>query len=35
MKLLDTDHRIAILRGQLDLNAHISPQEELGRLRSV
>jgi tRNA(fMet)-specific endonuclease VapC len=29
MKLLDTDHCIAILRGQLDLNAHVSPQEEL------
>lgn len=30
MKLLDTDHCIAILRGQLDLNTHVSPQEELG-----
>ena len=30
MKLLDTDHCIAILRGQLDLNAHVTPQEELG-----
>lgn len=30
MKLLDTDHCIAILRGQLDLNAHVPPQEELG-----
>ena len=29
MKLLDTDHCIALLRGQLDLNAHVSPQEEL------
>ena len=30
MKLLDTDHCIAILRGQLDLNSHVQPQEELG-----
>lgn len=30
MKLLDTDHCIAILRGQLDLNTRVSPQEELG-----
>jgi len=30
MKLLDTDHCIAILRGQLDINAHVPPQEELG-----
>jgi tRNA(fMet)-specific endonuclease VapC len=29
MKLLDTDRCIALLRGQLDLNAHISPQEGL------
>jgi len=29
MKLLDTDHCIAILRGHLDLNAHVPPQEEL------
>ena len=29
MKLLDTDHCIALLRGQLDLSAHVSPQEEL------
>jgi tRNA(fMet)-specific endonuclease VapC len=29
MKLLDTDHCIALLHGQLDLNAHVSPQEEL------
>ena len=29
MKLLDTDHCIALLRGQLDLNVHVSPQEEL------
>ena len=29
MKLLDTDHCIALLRGQLDLNDHVSPQEEL------
>lgn len=29
MKLLDTDHCIAILRGRLDLNAHVAPQEEL------
>jgi tRNA(fMet)-specific endonuclease VapC len=29
MKLLDTDHCIAILRGLLDLNARVSPQEEL------
>ena len=29
MNLLDTDHCIAILRGQLDLGAQISPDEEL------
>jgi tRNA(fMet)-specific endonuclease VapC len=29
MNLLDTDHCIAILRGQLDLSKHISPDEEL------
>ncbi len=29
MNLLDTDHCIAILRGQLDLGAHVSPDEEL------
>ena len=29
MKLLDTDHCIAILRGQLDLSVHVSPEEEL------
>jgi tRNA(fMet)-specific endonuclease VapC len=30
MILLDTDHCIAILRGQFDLNTHVPPQEELG-----
>lgn len=30
MKLLDTDHCISILRGQLDLSQYVSPQEELG-----
>jgi tRNA(fMet)-specific endonuclease VapC len=29
MILLDTDHCIAILRGQLDLRKHVSPDEEL------
>jgi tRNA(fMet)-specific endonuclease VapC len=29
MNLLDTDHCIAILRKQLDLREHISPEEEL------
>jgi predicted nucleic acid-binding protein len=29
MKILDTDHCIAILRGQLDLRQHISAEEEL------
>jgi tRNA(fMet)-specific endonuclease VapC len=29
MNLLDTDHCIAILRGQLDLSKHVSPDEEL------
>jgi tRNA(fMet)-specific endonuclease VapC len=29
MNLLDTDHCIAILRGQLDLSEHVSPDEEL------
>ena len=29
MKLLDTDHCIAILRKKLDLREHISPDEEL------
>jgi tRNA(fMet)-specific endonuclease VapC len=29
MKLLDTDHCIAILRKQLDLRDHVSPEEEL------
>jgi tRNA(fMet)-specific endonuclease VapC len=29
MKLLDTDHCIAILRGQLDLRDHLVPEEEL------
>jgi tRNA(fMet)-specific endonuclease VapC len=29
MNLLDTDHCIAILRGQLDLREHVSPDEEL------
>jgi tRNA(fMet)-specific endonuclease VapC len=29
MTLLDTDHCIAILRKQLDLREHISPDEEL------
>jgi tRNA(fMet)-specific endonuclease VapC len=29
MNLLDSDHCIAILRGQLDLRAHVSPDEEL------
>jgi predicted nucleic acid-binding protein len=29
MKLLDTDHCISILRGRLDLNTHVSPQDEL------
>jgi tRNA(fMet)-specific endonuclease VapC len=30
MNLLDTDHCIAILRKQLDLREHVSPDEELG-----
>lgn len=29
MKILDSDHCVALLRGQLNLAAHISPQEEL------
>ncbi len=29
MKILDTDHCIAILRGQLDLRQHVPPEEEL------
>jgi len=29
MNLLDTDHCIAILRKQLDLREHVSPDEEL------
>ena len=29
MKVLDSDHCVAILRGQLDLSAHIAPDEEL------
>jgi len=29
MKLLDTDHCISILRGQLDLSIHASPEDEL------
>lgn len=29
MNLLDTDHCIAVLRGQLDLREHVSPDEEL------
>jgi len=29
VKLLDTDHCIAILRGQLDLGNHLLPEEEL------
>ena len=29
MNILDTDHCIAILRGQLDLRGHVSPDEEL------
>jgi len=29
MNLLDTDHCIAILRKQLDLRKHVSPDEEL------
>ncbi len=29
MKLLDTDHCIAILRETLDLRAHVSPDDEL------
>jgi tRNA(fMet)-specific endonuclease VapC len=29
MKLLDTDHCIAILRKQLDLREHVSPDDEL------
>ena len=29
MNLLDTDHCIAILRGQLDLREHVSANEEL------
>lgn len=29
MKLLDTDHCIAILRKKLDLREHVSPEEEL------
>jgi len=30
MKILDTDHCIAILRKQLDLREHVSGDEELG-----
>jgi len=30
MKILDTDHCIAILRKQLDLREHVSADEELG-----
>ena len=30
MKVLDTDHCIAILRKQLDLREHVSADEELG-----
>ena len=30
MKILDTDHCIAILRKQLDLREHVSAEEELG-----
>jgi tRNA(fMet)-specific endonuclease VapC len=30
MKILDTDHCIAILRGQLDLREHVSADYELG-----
>ena len=29
MKVLDSDHCVAILRGQLDLSAHVAPDEEL------
>jgi tRNA(fMet)-specific endonuclease VapC len=29
VKLLDTDHCISILRGQLDLSLHVSTEEEL------
>lgn len=29
MNLLDTDHCVAILRKQLDLGDHVSPEEEL------
>lgn len=29
MKILDSDHCVAILRGQLDLKDHIQPDEEL------
>ena len=30
MKILDTDHCVAILRKQLDLREHVSAEEELG-----
>jgi len=29
MKILDSDHCVAILRAQLDLTSHVSPDEEL------
>ena len=29
MKVLDSDHCVAIFRGQLDLSAHVAPDEEL------
>ncbi len=30
MKILDSDHCVAILRRQLDLRQHVLPQDELG-----
>jgi len=30
MKILDSDHCVAILRAQLDLNERVTPDEELG-----
>lgn len=29
MKILDTDHLVALLRGELDLSARVEPHEEL------
>ena len=30
MKILDSDHCVAVLRAQLDLTGHVTPDEELG-----